>query len=62
MSVIVRDEKQQIFILTKGSDDTIFPLLKETDAELQKQLINLSQDGLRTLVLAKRLIPNEEYK
>jgi phospholipid-translocating ATPase len=67
MSVVIRklDEQQRIFLLCKGADNVIFERLapgneelkQKTDADLQY----FASEGLRTLCLAYRVVPQEEY-
>lgn len=70
MSVIVRNRETQIIeLLCKGADSVIFPRLSsnfqaENSKVLEKTLLHLEQyakDGLRTLVIAKRIINASIY-
>lgn len=68
MSTIVRDEKGDIWLYTKGAESHVFPLcLTETPAqrELMKNTQNHIDDfakiGLRTLAVARRKLTEEEY-
>ncbi|KAK9676126.1 hypothetical protein RND81_11G056000 [Saponaria officinalis] len=66
MSVIVQTEEGKIFLLSKGADSVMFPLLAPYSSALEKQTtdhINEYADaGLRTLILAYREISEEEFK
>ncbi|CAL1705702.1 unnamed protein product [Somion occarium] len=69
MSVIVRkqdEEPSRILLLTKGADNVIFERLGRGNEELkeitEKQLGEFASDGLRTLTLAYRVIPDAEYE
>ncbi|KZT02376.1 phospholipid-translocating P-type ATPase [Laetiporus sulphureus 93-53] len=69
MSVIVRklddDEKEKVFLLTKGADNVIFERLVPGSNELKKategHLDEFASDGLRTLTLAYKVITDDEY-
>ncbi|GJE96419.1 phospholipid-translocating P-type ATPase [Phanerochaete sordida] len=70
MSVVVRkiddDEKNGILLLTKGADNVIFERLRAGYQEQLKEtteehLGDFASEGLRTLTLAWRAIPDEEY-
>lgn len=68
MSVLIRkmDEEKRIFLLCKGADNVIFERLApgndevktKTDADLQY----FAGEGLRTLCLGYRIIPEKEYE
>lgn len=65
MSTIVREEDTgRILMLTKGADSAIIPILKQgTDSKgLQSAMDDFAVDGLRTLVLARRYLDEEEFK
>jgi magnesium-transporting ATPase (P-type) len=66
MSVIVRSEKDStIRVMCKGADSIVLPLLKAGQDQLIQQtqtfLDDFSKEGLRTLVLAEKVITDEEY-
>ncbi|KAF8582656.1 phospholipid-translocating P-type ATPase [Ramaria rubella] len=69
MSVIVRKLEpgdQRLFLLTKGADNVIFERLrKDENAELkattERHLEEFANEGLRTLCLAYKVIPEEVY-
>ncbi len=60
MSVIVRDPNtRRIELLTKGADSTVKALLRPGQNDLpntQKHIDELSVYGLRTLLLAKKIV------
>lgn len=67
MSVIVKkDGTDQVLLLTKGADSMIYPRLAADDAVIKGQtwtnLEKFAEEGLRTLCLAQRLIPPDEYQ
>ncbi|KAD3641546.1 hypothetical protein R6Q59_004164 [Mikania micrantha] len=66
MSVIVRDESGQIFLLCKGADNIIFDRLGDGGRTYQHattmHLANYAEDGLRTMVFAYRKIEDFEYE
>lgn len=64
MSVVVQNEKGEYVLYCKGADTTILPLSikDETTSILQQNLENFAREGLRTLMLAKRTLSEEEYK
>lgn len=66
MSIIVRTPENKVMIMTKGADSHIIPRLAPGQDELiettNKFLQDYSQDGLRTLILAQREIPEDEYQ
>jgi phospholipid-transporting ATPase len=64
MSVIVKDKENQIILYTKGADSIIYarlkkglPYLKETE----EHLTAFGNEGLRTLVYARKVITSAEY-
>lgn len=65
MSVIVRDPAtKRIELLTKGADSTVKVLLRpgQPDIERTQQHIDeLSTIGLRTLLLGKKILTEDEY-
>ena len=65
MSVIVRTPENKIIIMTKGADSHIVPRLAPGQDELiettNNYLQEYSKDGLRTLILAQKEIPADEY-
>ncbi|GLJ44204.1 hypothetical protein SUGI_0922860 [Cryptomeria japonica] len=65
MSVIVRDEDGQIFILCKGADSVIFDRLGKNGKDYQEatraHLAQYGEAGLRTLALAYKSITETEY-
>ncbi|KAG7092955.1 hypothetical protein E1B28_009257 [Marasmius oreades] len=70
MSVVVRkldQEENRVFLLMKGADNVIFERLKPgVDVSLREQtemhLSEFASNGLRTLTLAYKIIPDEEYE
>ncbi|KAK7455125.1 hypothetical protein VKT23_010996 [Stygiomarasmius scandens] len=70
MSVVVRKldgEKNKLFLLMKGADNVVFERLKKGADEALKQqtemhLSEFANSGLRTLTLAYKVIPEEEYE
>ncbi|KAH7837035.1 hypothetical protein Vadar_008720 [Vaccinium darrowii] len=66
MSVIVRNEDGQIFLLCKGADNIIFDRLGEHGRKHQHttslHISNFAEDGLRTLAFAYRRIEETQYE
>ncbi|KAF8844450.1 phospholipid-translocating P-type ATPase [Paxillus ammoniavirescens] len=69
MSIIVRkldEEDPRLFLLTKGADSVIFERLKPGSDELKRtteeHLDDFANAGLRTLTLAYKVIPEDEYE
>ncbi|KAK9750496.1 hypothetical protein RND81_02G200700 [Saponaria officinalis] len=66
MSVIVQTEEGKIFLLSKGADSVMFPLLAPNGNDFEKRTrdhINEYADaGLRTLILAYREIDEAEFR
>lgn len=66
MSVIVRDEEDQLLLLCKGADSIMFERLSEEgrpfESETKDHIRHYSEAGLRTLVVAYREISEEEYR
>ncbi|KAI6045617.1 hypothetical protein EDC04DRAFT_2865155 [Pisolithus marmoratus] len=69
MSVIVRkldEADSRVFLLTKGADSVIFERLKAGGDELKRateqHLDGFASAGLRTLTLAYKVIPDDEYE
>ncbi len=65
MSVIIRDPiTRRIELLTKGADSTVKTLLRDGQQDLdrtQAHIDRLSVLGLRTLLLGKKVLTEEEY-
>ncbi|KAF7352855.1 Phospholipid-transporting ATPase [Mycena venus] len=68
MSVVVKqldDADERLFLLTKGADNVIFDRLKaggdELKAATEGHLSDFANNGLRTLTLAYKVIPENEY-
>lgn len=64
MSVIIRLPNNQIEILMKGADSIVEKRLAPSQRyleETQKHLDSFSVEGLRTLLLARRIIPEAEF-
>ncbi|KAF3450166.1 hypothetical protein FNV43_RR06246 [Rhamnella rubrinervis] len=66
MSVIVRNEDGQIFLLCKGADSIVFDRLADNGRSYQEatasHLSNYAEDGFRTLAFAYRRLEVEEYE
>lgn len=68
MSTIVRDEKGDIWLYTKGAESHVFPLCRTTPSQLelikitQKHIDDFAKIGLRTLAVARRQLTVEEYE
>lgn len=70
MSVIVRTPDNQIHLYCKGADSSMMNILDPNGAVNSPELINqalealktFSQDGLRTLVMAYRILSEAEYQ
>lgn len=68
MSVIVKDQNGVIKCLCKGADSILYPLLKNTienkqHTEITNQFLeDYANDGLRTLLIVEKIIPNNEYE
>ncbi|KAI8922887.1 hypothetical protein BC831DRAFT_58074 [Entophlyctis helioformis] len=65
MSVIVRRDSGDILLMTKGADSVIYKRLAPGQDDLKAvtlgHLAEFATEGLRTLCLAQRVIPLEEY-
>ncbi|MED6171641.1 putative phospholipid-transporting ATPase 8, partial [Stylosanthes scabra] len=66
MSVIVRNEENQLLLLCKGADSVMFERLSEKgrqfEAETKEHIKRYAEAGLRTLVITYRELDEEEYK
>ncbi|WMV15425.1 hypothetical protein MTR67_008810 [Solanum verrucosum] len=66
MSVIVRNENGDIFLLCKGADNVILDRLAENGRTYQQattaHLSNYAEDGLRTMLFAYKKIKPDEYE
>jgi magnesium-transporting ATPase (P-type) len=64
MSVIVRCEDGKILLLTKGADTIIEKFLEDSPIKQKtwSHLGTMAQSGLRTLLIAQRIIPEDEYR
>ncbi|XP_073831770.1 phospholipid-transporting ATPase IF-like [Musca autumnalis] len=66
MSVIVADSEGRKWLYTKGAESSVFELCSEQSRDMIKQtdphITEFAKEGLRTLAIARRLIPEEEYE
>ncbi|KAI8533695.1 hypothetical protein RHMOL_Rhmol10G0029200 [Rhododendron molle] len=66
MSVIVRNPENQLLLLCKGADSVMFERLSEKgrlfEAETRDHIKNYAEAGLRTLVVAYRVLSEQEYR
>ncbi|KAJ0409554.1 hypothetical protein ATCC90586_010065 [Pythium insidiosum] len=67
MSVVVRTPDRRVLLLTKGADAVIFPRLHPENCDPQivetttQHLERFATEGLRTLVIAQKEIPEDAY-
>lgn len=65
MSIIVRDNSGQIWLLTKGAESYVLPLCKASNsallAETQAHINDFAKIGFRTLAVARKKLTEEEY-
>ncbi|RLN50394.1 hypothetical protein BBJ29_000922 [Phytophthora kernoviae] len=67
MSVVVQYPNGEYWVLTKGADNVIYPMLNKSksDPEMLKEtmrhLETFGDDGLRTLTIAQRRVDEKEY-
>ncbi|KAI9919792.1 hypothetical protein PsorP6_017386 [Peronosclerospora sorghi] len=67
MSVVVQYPNGSYYVLTKGADNVIYPLLDKKKSnpdmlkETMRQLETFGDDGLRTLTIAQRCVDEKEY-
>ncbi|KAF1777489.1 P-type ATPase, N-terminal [Phytophthora cactorum] len=67
MSVVVQYPNGEYWVLTKGADNVIYPMLAKgkSDPEMLKEtmrhLETFGDDGLRTLTIAQRRVDEKEY-
>lgn len=69
MSVLLRHPHTgEIVLYSKGADTTMLPALSSNDenniasASIQQYLQSYARQGLRTLVMAKRMLTEQEYE
>ncbi|KAF8507334.1 phospholipid-translocating ATPase [Hysterangium stoloniferum] len=72
MSIVVRklgdeDGQHRVFLLSKGADNVIFERLRKDESQefkttTQRDLDEFASDGLRTLCLAYKVIPDSIYE
>ncbi|RVE49642.1 hypothetical protein evm_005699 [Chilo suppressalis] len=64
MSVIVRDKNGKIWLFCKGAESSIFPICKNSVImeDTDRDVNEFANKGLRTLAVAYREIPEEEYR
>nr|XP_026489738.1 probable phospholipid-transporting ATPase IF [Vanessa tameamea] len=64
MSVIVRDKNGKIWLFCKGAETSVFPICKDTALieETDRDINIFANKGLRTLAIAYREIPEDEYE
>lgn len=61
MGIIVRDcQTNEILFLLKGADVVVAQLIQYSDW-LQEQCDNMARSGLRTLVVARKILTHEQY-
>ncbi len=64
-TVVMDDESQQIKVFIKGADNIILPLLKKGQEEMvgivETNLESYAKEGLRTLIVAEKVLSEEEY-
>ncbi|CAF4878144.1 unnamed protein product, partial [Rotaria socialis] len=62
MGIIVRDENtNEIIFYLKGADTVMQNIVQYNDW-LQEESSNMAREGLRTLVIAKKLLTQEKYQ
>jgi len=64
MSIITRMPNGKILLMCKGADNVIYERLSSSSdykRETQEFLVGCAQEGLRTLVLAEKEIPEDKY-
>ena len=64
MTVVVKTEEEKILVVCKGADSIIEKRLvpgQEVLAKTQKFLDSYAKEGLRTLLIASKEIPEDEY-
>ncbi|KAM0908005.1 hypothetical protein ACQ4PT_015722 [Festuca glaucescens] len=66
MSVIVKEQEGRILLFSKGADSVMFrrlaPAGRKFEEETKRHINEYSDSGLRTLVLAYRVLDQEEYE
>jgi phospholipid-transporting ATPase len=64
MSVIVKTEEQEIILICKGADNKIIERSNniENRQEMVYHVEKFAKEGLRTLLIAKRVLTDEEYQ
>ncbi|KAK7266090.1 hypothetical protein RIF29_18730 [Crotalaria pallida] len=66
MSVIIRNEENQLLLLCKGADSVMFERLsqygRQFEAETKDHIKRYAEAGLRTLVITYRELGEDEYK
>eukprot|EP00636_Phaeomonas_parva_P016743 CAMPEP_0118850950 /NCGR_PEP_ID=MMETSP1163-20130328/572_1 /TAXON_ID=124430 /ORGANISM="Phaeomonas parva, Strain CCMP2877" /LENGTH=1437 /DNA_ID=CAMNT_0006783195 /DNA_START=226 /DNA_END=4539 /DNA_ORIENTATION=+ len=68
MSVVVREPAAlggRVILLMKGADNKMLDVCREPGlshvSEMEKHLVSFAKEGLRTLVLGYRFVPEDEY-
>ncbi|KAL8139534.1 hypothetical protein V2J09_005555 [Rumex salicifolius] len=65
MSVIIETEEGEILLLTKGADSVMFPRLSKYgtgfEEKTREHVYQYADAGLRTLILASRVLSRDEY-
>ncbi|XP_058978174.1 phospholipid-transporting ATPase IF [Musca domestica] len=66
MSVIVADKDGRKWLYTKGAESAVFELCSEQSKDMIRQtdphITEFAKEGLRTLAVGRRLIPEDEYE
>ncbi|KAK3132367.1 hypothetical protein QOZ80_6AG0520290 [Eleusine coracana subsp. coracana] len=66
MSVIVKEPEGRVLLLSKGADSVMFkrlaPTAKKIEEETRRHINEYADSGLRTLVLAYRVLDEKEYR
>ncbi|XP_075156670.1 phospholipid-transporting ATPase IF [Haematobia irritans] len=66
MSIIVADSENRKWLYTKGAESVLFDLCSEPSKDMILQtdphITEFAKEGLRTLAVARRLVPDDEYE
>ncbi|XP_060803599.1 phospholipid-transporting ATPase IF isoform X2 [Amyelois transitella] len=63
MSVVLRDKNGKIWLYCKGAESAVLPLCKDSVIveEVNRDIDSFANKGLRTLAIAYREVPQDEY-
>lgn len=66
MSVVLRNPEGKVVVYSKGADSILWPLISDCPKEIKEatdqNLVTFAEEGLRTLLCCKAIIPEDKWK